>query len=165
MFKVAFHDRLKQARLRTGMTQSTVANMLGVAKSTYSGYETGKSEPSMNSIANLLQFFEISADWLWQDEMAHQHENKYPKHYYKTEEDSIDSEDERQLLRLYRHLNVGVKETVLTTVRAFAENPLMRNDNVDVIETEPSSASIRSMIDAATSTKNKASDDSSEAHA
>lgn len=39
---MAFHDRLKQARKNAGMTQEGVAKLLGVAKSTYSGYETGK---------------------------------------------------------------------------------------------------------------------------
>lgn len=74
---MAFHDRLKQARIKAGLTQAQAANAIGIAKSTYSGYETGKSEPSMNVIANLMRIFEVAPDFLWQDEMRAQFKRLY----------------------------------------------------------------------------------------
>ena len=121
---MAFHDRLKQARKNAGMTQEGVAKLLGVAKSTYSGYETGKSEPSMNAIANMMRFFAVSADWLWQDEMAEQFENEHPKRYESPELDvwRAESEDEITLLRDYRSLNASGKNVALVTVHALAND-------------------------------------------
>lgn len=121
---MAFYDRLKQARKNAGMTQEDVAKLLGVAKSTYSGYETGKSEPSMNAIANMMRFFVVSADWLWQDEMAEQFENEHPKRYESPELDvwRAESEDEINLLRDYRSLSASDKNVALVTVRALSNN-------------------------------------------
>ena len=110
---MAFHDRLKQARKNAGMTQEGVAKLLGVAKSTYSGYETGKSEPSMNAIANMMRFFAVSADWLWQDEMAESPELDVWR---------AESEDEITLLRDYRSLNASGKNVALVTVHALAND-------------------------------------------
>lgn len=130
---MAFHDRLKQARKNVGMTQETVANLLGIAKSTYSGYETGKSEPPMNAIANLMRFFSVSADWLWQDELEKQFENEYPKRHLPAEltDWNAKSQDEIELLKSYRSLNTNGKNAILVTVRAFAENPDMQKEKSD----------------------------------
>lgn len=125
---MAFHDRLKQARLSAGLTQREVSNMIGVAVSTYSGYETGKSEPSMNNIANLMRLFEITADWLYQDEMEEQFKNDHPEHFNPSLLLTTESEDENELLYLYRSLIAGAKATALTTIRAFAGNPSMKKE-------------------------------------
>ena len=50
-----FNDNLKEARLRSGLSQKEVAENIGVAKSTYSLYESGKK------IADCLN---VSADTL-----------------------------------------------------------------------------------------------------
>lgn len=125
---MSFHDRLKQARLSAGLTQREVSNMIGVAVSTYSGYETGKSEPSMNNIANLMRLFEITADWLFQDAMDEQFKNEYPEHFNPSLLLTTDGEDENELLNLYRSLIASAKAMVLTTIRAFAGNPSMKKD-------------------------------------
>jgi len=129
---MAFHDRLKQAREQADLTQAQVASMLGIAKSTYSGYETGKSEPSMNNIANLMRLFEVSPEFLWQDEMEEQFRNDHPKRYSPRPEMCAQSSDEEELLSNYRLLLTSAKEVVLTTVKAFANNPDMRKEGQDV---------------------------------
>ena len=48
---MAFKDRLKEARLNNNMTQEQVAKKIGIAKSTFTGYEKGNSEPNMSTIA------------------------------------------------------------------------------------------------------------------
>ena len=127
---MAFHDRLKQARESAGFTQQQVASMIGVAKSTYSGYETGKSEPSMNNIANIMRILDVSPEFLWQDELEGQFRNKHPERFIYTEEQIAKSQDEVDLLVEYRKLIPSTKEIVLTTVRSFAGNPeLRRNPN------------------------------------
>ncbi len=42
-----FNDNLKEARLRSGLSQKEVAENIGVAKSTYSLYESGNREPNV----------------------------------------------------------------------------------------------------------------------
>lgn len=66
---MAFIDRLKEARLYNEMTQEQLAEKIGVAKSTYTGYEKGNSEPSMLTISKLMNVLKVDANFLWQDEM------------------------------------------------------------------------------------------------
>lgn len=66
---MSFVDRLKEARLQKGLTQEQVAHKIGVAKSTYTGYERGTREPNVNTIALLMDELGIDANYLYQDEM------------------------------------------------------------------------------------------------
>ncbi len=64
-----FKDRLKQARLNRGMTQSELAERIGVVKSTVAGYETGRSEPNMEKFAQIMAVLRTDANALLRDEM------------------------------------------------------------------------------------------------
>lgn len=64
-----FKDRLREARLRAGFTQSQLAAQVGVAKSTLNGYERGNSEPDMKKIEKIMSVLGVDANYLWQDEM------------------------------------------------------------------------------------------------
>lgn len=48
-----FCDKLKKARQRVGLTQQQIANALGITKSTYCGYETGKRQPDIPKLRRL----------------------------------------------------------------------------------------------------------------
>ena len=65
-----FKDRLREARLNRGMTQTELAARIGVVKSTVAGYETGRSEPNMEKFAQIMSVLNIDANSLLRDEMA-----------------------------------------------------------------------------------------------
>lgn len=65
---MAFYDRLKEGRIKVGLTQEQLAEKLGVAKSTLSGYESGNREPTVATIAKALEILDIDANFLYQDE-------------------------------------------------------------------------------------------------
>ena len=48
-----FNENLKNARERKGMSQKDVAEEIGVAKSTYSLYESGNREPNVQTIKKI----------------------------------------------------------------------------------------------------------------
>lgn len=64
---MSFCNRLREARKGSGMTQSQMADALGIAKSTLSGYENGTSEPSINMIGEIIKLLGVDANYLWQD--------------------------------------------------------------------------------------------------
>lgn len=66
---MAFNERLKEARLKSKMTQEQVAEKIGVAKSTFTGYEKGNSEPSMLILSKIMNVLKVDANFLWQDSM------------------------------------------------------------------------------------------------
>lgn len=55
---------LKFLRKRTGLTQQTIANNIGIAQQTYAGYESGKHEPSIEIAIRLANFYNISMDYI-----------------------------------------------------------------------------------------------------
>lgn len=59
-----FNENLRLARERMGMTQKEVSEAIGVAKSTYSLYESGNREPNVPTIKKLSDILKTSADEL-----------------------------------------------------------------------------------------------------
>lgn len=62
--KIAVSRRLKKAREESGLTQKEVSDKLGLKKTTLSGYENGKSEPSMETLVQLANLYGVSLDYL-----------------------------------------------------------------------------------------------------
>lgn len=73
---MALIDRMKEARLKKGFTQLQVAEYIGVAKSTYTGYEKGNSEPSMLILQRIMECLGVDANYLLQDEMKSVYDNR-----------------------------------------------------------------------------------------
>lgn len=57
-----FNENLKAAREKKNMTQKEVADSIGVAKSTYSLYESGNREPNVQTIKKIADTLNVSAD-------------------------------------------------------------------------------------------------------
>ena len=53
-------DRLKEYRTLCGLSQQDVADSLNIHRSTYSYYELGKTEPSLENICTLSRLFGVS---------------------------------------------------------------------------------------------------------
>ena len=59
-----FYENLKFAREQKGLSQKDVAEKIGVAKSTYSLYESGNREPNVQTIKKIANVLDVSADEL-----------------------------------------------------------------------------------------------------
>lgn len=57
-------ERLKFLRKEKKLTQKEIAEQIGIKRNTYSDWETGKNEPSLEKLIVLADFFEVSLDWL-----------------------------------------------------------------------------------------------------
>lgn len=57
-------QRLKQLRSEKNLTQAKLASILGVAKTTLAAYEQEKSEPSIDTLKKLADYFNVSVDYL-----------------------------------------------------------------------------------------------------
>lgn len=60
----SFEKRLKELRLKYGLSQAQVAKMANVTKVTISAYENGTREPSFGTLIRLASIFGISTDYL-----------------------------------------------------------------------------------------------------
>ena len=61
---MALQDDIKQLRIDNGYTQSEMADILHVSRSTLSKWETGNAIPSANDLQNIKNMFHVSIDCL-----------------------------------------------------------------------------------------------------
>src|SRR5690606_23263991 len=62
--KMKIGDRLAQLRKEKGYSMQEMANKLGIAKSTYAGYESNYREPSLDMVKKMSRIFDVSVDYL-----------------------------------------------------------------------------------------------------
>lgn len=59
-----FNVRLKQLRQKNDLTQSELANILGLKPTAISNYESKRNEPSFDKLIALSKYFDVSCDYL-----------------------------------------------------------------------------------------------------
>lgn len=59
-----FGERLKEERVQRNLTQSAMAEMLGIKRSTYSLYESGKREPNIEILQQIAAILCVTLDEL-----------------------------------------------------------------------------------------------------
>lgn len=64
MYVESFAEKIKKARKDIGYTQREVAKETKLPQSTIAKYETGKLEPSIETLGILADFYGVSLDWL-----------------------------------------------------------------------------------------------------
>jgi transcriptional regulator with XRE-family HTH domain len=58
------HLREKKKQENPKWTQEYVADLVGVARTTYTAYERGTKQPQLDTVNKLADLFEVSADYL-----------------------------------------------------------------------------------------------------
>ena len=71
---MSYDTRLREARKRAGLTQEELGKLVGCAKTTITGYETGKSEPNMTILSKIMETLKVDANFIFQDEMREHYE-------------------------------------------------------------------------------------------
>ena len=64
MYQESFTSKLKKAREKTGFTQREIAKETGIPQSTLANYETGRTQPDIENLGILIDFYNIDANWL-----------------------------------------------------------------------------------------------------
>lgn len=59
-----FHENLKAARKKAGLTQLELAKKIGTTKSTISLYESGKREPDILRLKAIADALDVTCDFL-----------------------------------------------------------------------------------------------------
>lgn len=64
MYFETFPQKLKQARNEAGYTQRQVAQLLNMKQTTIASYEVGRTQPDIETLGRLADFYCVSVDWL-----------------------------------------------------------------------------------------------------
>lgn len=57
-------ENMAMCRKEAGMSQRDVCNIIGCAPQTYSGYEKGKHEPTVETLVRLSHLYKVTLDFL-----------------------------------------------------------------------------------------------------
>lgn len=69
MDRISMGKRIREARIRKGYTQLTLAEKAGIGEMYISEIERGKKMPSMNLFVKIISALDISADYVLRDEI------------------------------------------------------------------------------------------------
>lgn len=61
---LGFGERLKYLRLENNLTMEKAANIVGIAKSTYAGYESEFRQPSLEKLTLFAAYYKVSVDYI-----------------------------------------------------------------------------------------------------
>ena len=101
---MCFCDNLKKCRETKGMSQKELAEIIGVAPSTYSLYESGAREPDVLKIKSIAKALDVTGDYLLFGT---------DKPFF---DDIILTEAEKEIIKDFRSLSEQGKEYMLQTI-------------------------------------------------
>ena len=61
---IEFQNRLKELRIEKELTQKQLAEMLQTTDDSIYSWEKGRSQPSIEMLRKICQYFDVSADYL-----------------------------------------------------------------------------------------------------
>jgi transcriptional regulator with XRE-family HTH domain len=64
MYATDFKERLKKARNNAGFTQREVEAETGIKQSTLAGYEIGRTQPDIETLSKLIDFYGEDANYI-----------------------------------------------------------------------------------------------------
>lgn len=59
-----FKERMKEVRLKNGLTQKQLAQVLNTSPSRISALKNGRVNPNLRLVRNLCKYFQITANYL-----------------------------------------------------------------------------------------------------
>ena len=130
---MALNDRIKEARLKCGFTQEQLASIVGVAKSTITGYEKGNRIPTAAMVGTLADATNVDANFLYQDEVKELHENR------------ATPEEFENIIKKYRILDSHGKDIVDMILNKEVERviKLEKANNAEILDFQTNSSTQR----------------------
>lgn len=115
MLNQILRRQLKIFRNQNGLSQQQVSDVLGVSRSAYCGYETGRRSPDVDTIITLADFYKVPVEKFFEKKIPAEY--VYDDDYFEGQPDtrylSQLSRDERELIVKYRTLDTQHQKEVL----------------------------------------------------
>ena len=106
---------LKSLRVEADLTQSQLAQKLGIGQSTIVGYERGDREPTASNLMKYASYFNVSMDFLTG------RTDDFGSFIEQPAESLRLSPEERKLVEDYRGLAKPLKDLVQTVIKTMQE--------------------------------------------
>jgi len=105
--------RLKEVRNEKGLNQKKIAAYLNITQQTYSDYETGRTNPDINTLILISNILETSIDYLLG------REDDFGNITIHTEKPAPLPQDEQEFLTMYRALPSYLKDSIFSELKGM----------------------------------------------
>lgn len=115
-------NQLIEMRKKNKFTQQQIADIIGVVRSTYTYYETGKTTPSITILKQLAQVYNIPVDDFIKDDSEPAESYNAPSKAVRISQNNILaqlSEEERTAVAYLRLLNSNDRAEILEMMKQF----------------------------------------------
>ena len=116
-------EKINALLLQHGKTGAEMSRDLGLSNSAYSLWNTGSTNPSVKNLKRIADYFGVNVS-----EIADDTEKENPVIVRDGNVKPELSEDERQLLTLYRSMNDAGRIALLAAANGFANSPAYTED-------------------------------------
>ena len=113
------NEKLKECRKQAGYTQSDMAKLIGVARTTYAEYEQGKIQPPLDKVQKILQSLPMLRGELVEgvdDILIHDNQITLIQAKNMREPISNDAKWVREVLKTLDEIDTIAKESALRTI-------------------------------------------------
>lgn len=118
---MGLNDRIREARIQNHLTQEQLAEKIGVAKSTLTGYEKGNREPNIPTLMKIMEVLHVDANYLYQDDIN-------------TFSELVVTLEERELLKNIEPLmNMGKKWLIILYLKNIVVQKLQEKKQMMII--------------------------------
>lgn len=117
MKRISVDESLKAVRKKYNLRQREIAEALGIDRSTYSFYETGKTNPPLNVIFGLAKIYNVNIGYILGKESQMPEIKPYEGVSAGVDPIAYLSKDEQQLLMHYRVADEEKKAEILTFLK------------------------------------------------
>lgn len=69
-----YHERIRELRIKAGLTQKQIGEVLGVKQSQYQRWECGKRDFPIKELVQLANFFGVTTDYILLGKVEEDHE-------------------------------------------------------------------------------------------
>ncbi len=117
-------DQLVELRLKNKFTQSQIADIIGVVRSTYTYYECGTTTPSIYTLKRLAQVYKVPIDYFIKDDREPSQPLNASGSVVRVSENNILSQlskEERTAVAYLRLLNSKNRAEVLEMMKQFTK--------------------------------------------
>ena len=107
-------ERLRMLRIRDGVSQKKLADMMQVSQQSINKYENHNVQPDLQTLIRFADFFHVSVDYLigYSDIPAR----------LDSMEEGTETEDEARTLTLYRQLTPQEKHSIKLILQNYCRN-------------------------------------------
>ena len=105
---IGLGEKLKALRTYYRMTQKDVAEHMGISQQTVASWESGRTEPNVAAIKTMIEYFNISANYLFGDESGLE-DTAHPPQFFVIQR-NIRQMSKAQLDKMYNLLKLAFDE-------------------------------------------------------